>query len=144
MTRRTRIAALTIGLALVLGADAVAQNLVIRNARILDGTGNAIERGSIVVRDGKIVSVAAGNAAAVPGAREIDAQGRTVMPGFIDAHRHVIQGDAAMWMAQQAQARMQELDFRGKGAMSRSLLTAGRGGRYSVLSSPQAEKRFET
>ena len=43
---------------------AAAQNLVITNARILDGKGGAIERGSVVVRDGKIVSVAAGDARA--------------------------------------------------------------------------------
>ncbi len=31
--------------------DAAAQNLVLTNARILDGKGGAIERGSIVVRE---------------------------------------------------------------------------------------------
>ena len=40
-----------------------AQNLLITNARILDGKGGVIERGSVVVRDGKIVSVASGTAA---------------------------------------------------------------------------------
>jgi imidazolonepropionase-like amidohydrolase len=87
---------------------AVAQNLVITNARILDGKGGAIDRGSIVVRDGKIVSVAAGTATAASGARVIDAQGRTVMPGYIDAHRHLIQGDGQRWLKEQAPARMQE------------------------------------
>ncbi len=85
-----------------------AQALVITNARILDGTGRAIERGSVVVRDGRIVSVSAGGAGRVPGARVIDAQGRTVMPGFIDAHRHIIRGDAAQWLTGEAPARMQE------------------------------------
>ena len=37
-----------------------AQNLVVTNARIIDGKGGVIERGSVVVRDGKIASVAAG------------------------------------------------------------------------------------
>ena len=40
--------------------DLVAQDLVITNARILDGTGATIEQGSIVVRDGRLVSVSAG------------------------------------------------------------------------------------
>ena len=75
-------------------ATAAAQNLVIVNARIVDGKGGVIERGSVVVRDGKIVSASAGAPPAVAGAQRIDAQGRTVMPGFIDAHRHIVQGDA--------------------------------------------------
>src|SRR5437773_1689444 len=53
-----------VGLASIVGAaPAAAQNLVITNARVLDGTGKVIERGSVVVRDGKIASVAAGAAA---------------------------------------------------------------------------------
>jgi imidazolonepropionase-like amidohydrolase len=87
--------------------QAAAQNLVITNARILDGVGGVIERGSIVVRDGKIVSVSVGTSAA-PGARVVDVKGRTVMPGFIEAHRHVIQGDGAQWLKEQAIPRMQE------------------------------------
>jgi imidazolonepropionase-like amidohydrolase len=87
---------------------AAAQNLVIINARILDGKGGAIDRGSIVVRDGKIASVAAGTATPPSGARVVDAQGRTVMPGYIDAHRHLIQGDGQRWLKEQAPARMQE------------------------------------
>lgn len=88
--------------------DAAAQNLVIANARILDGKGGVIERGSVVVRDGKIVSVVQGAAPAASGARTIDARGRTVMPGFIDAHRHIVQGEPAHWIDQQAATRMQE------------------------------------
>ena len=50
-----------------------------------------IERGSIVVRGGKIASVAAGCAAATSG-KVIDAKGMSAMPGFIDAHRHINTG----------------------------------------------------
>ena len=85
-----------------------AQNLVVVNARIVDGKGGVIERGSVVVRDGKIVSVAAGAAAAVAGAQRIDAQGRTLMPGFIDAHRHIVQGNGAEWLKTRAAAQLQE------------------------------------
>src|SRR6266851_4766653 len=93
------------------GTHLAGQGLVITNARIIpglgDGSGGMIERGSVVVRDGRIVSVSAG-AATAPGARVIDAQGRTVMPGFIDSHRHLMQGDGAQWLKDQATARMQE------------------------------------
>jgi enamidase len=61
----------------------------------------------VIVRDGRIASVMPG-AATVQGVPVIDAQGRTVMPGFIDAHRHVIRGDAAQWMKAEAPRRMQE------------------------------------
>src|SRR5687767_9717664 len=83
-----------------------AQNLVLTNARILDGKGGVIDSGSVVVRDGKIVSVAAGKATAA-GARVIDVNGMTVMPGFIDSHRHPILGGAD-WLKTEAPARMQE------------------------------------
>src|SRR5262245_41618552 len=64
-----------------------AQDLTITNARIVVGNGNVVERGSIVVRAGKIVSVAVGEPAATSGTT-IDAKGMSAMPGFIDAHRH--------------------------------------------------------
>ena len=83
-----------------------AQSLVLTNARILDGKGGVIERGSIVVRDGKIASVIAG-AANAQGDRVIDVKGMTVMPGFIDSHRHPI-GQGAEWLKTEAPARMQE------------------------------------
>jgi len=68
-----------------------AQDLVITNARIIVGSGAVINSGSIVVRGGKIVSASAG-AANAPGVKTIDAKGMSVMPGFIDAHRHINTG----------------------------------------------------
>ena len=84
---------------LAFAATASAQNLVVSNARILDGTGKVIDRGAVVVRDGRIASVAPGAAPSAPGARVIDARGMTVMPGFIDAHRHPNLGNTAEWQA---------------------------------------------
>ncbi len=84
----------------------LAQDLTITNARILDGTGNAIERGTVVVTDGRIASVGA-TAPATSRGRVIDAAGKTVLPGFIEAHRHPI-GGGAQWLASEAPARMQE------------------------------------
>src|SRR3982751_1078657 len=83
-----------------------AQSLVITNARIIDGNGGVIPRGSVVIRNGRIASVAAGNATEA-GARQLDARGMTVMPGFIEDHRHVIApdfppGDPVKWMNEEA------------------------------------------
>jgi len=68
-----------------------AQDLTITNARIIVANGTVIERGSIVVRGGKIISAAAG-APAGPVGRTLDAKGMTAMPGLIDAHRHINTG----------------------------------------------------
>ena len=84
-----------------------AQNLTITNVRIIVGNGQVIERGSIVVRNGRILSIAEG-ASSAPPAPTIDAHGMTAMPGFIDAHRHIIAGNADQWLKEQAPARMQE------------------------------------
>src|ERR1700681_2808140 len=77
-----------------------AQDLVITNVRIIVGTGTVINQGSIVVRGGRLASVAAGPAT-VPGVQTIDARGATAMPGFIDGHRHVNTGPTEKEQMQQ-------------------------------------------
>ena len=72
-------------------ASLIAQDLTITDVRIIGANGVVIEQGSIVVRAGKIVSVAAGGPSTTSG-RIIDAKGMTAMPGFIDAHRHINAG----------------------------------------------------
>jgi len=81
---------------LALGAAGVAQSqgsrydLVIRNGRVLDGSGNPWLAADIAVRDGRIAAMGRlGNASA---ARVVDAHGLTVSPGFIDAHSHASGG----------------------------------------------------
>jgi len=70
-----------------------AQNLVVSGARVIVGDGQVIENGSVVVSGGKIASVAAGAPRDVPsGATRIDGTGFTVIAGYIDDHRHLIQG----------------------------------------------------
>jgi enamidase len=87
--------------------DPAAPSLVITNARIIDGSGSVIERGAIAVRGGTIVSLSHGTTGP-SGVRTIDAHGMTVMPGFIDAHRHVIRGNPEQWLDTEAPQRMQE------------------------------------
>ena len=83
-----------------------AQDIAITGARIIDGTGRVIERGTVVIRGGRIVSITAGDGGSSADAI-IDATGKTLMPAFIDGHRHVIRGDATAWMRNQAAERMQ-------------------------------------
>jgi imidazolonepropionase-like amidohydrolase len=102
-----RTAMLAAAALLLVPAAASAQDLAITNARILDGTGRVIERGTVVVSGGKIAAVSA-TATAPSGARTIDAGGKTVMPGLIDAHRHLVRGNPAEWLEQRAPAQLQE------------------------------------
>lgn len=61
-------------------------DLLIKNGRIIDGTGSAWYRGDIGVRNGKITAIGnvKGNAK-----KTIDAQDKIVAPGFIDVHTHI-------------------------------------------------------
>ena len=74
------------------GAPAAQQATVIRAARLLDGTGApAITNGVVVVRGDRIVAAGAAASVQVPaGARIIDLGDATLMPGFIDAHTHLM------------------------------------------------------
>jgi imidazolonepropionase-like amidohydrolase len=85
-----------------------AQDLAITNARIIAGNGTVINSGSVVVRAGKIASVVRGPFPDAQSMRVIDARGMSVMPGFIDAHRHIMTGDAEKWLKDDAVVRMQE------------------------------------
>ena len=60
-------------------------DLVIRNARILDGTGAPARPGDVAVEGGRIVRVGEVRGEA---RREIDAGGKTLAPGFVDTHAH--------------------------------------------------------
>src|SRR5437763_4689593 len=60
-------------------------DLLITNARIIDGTGGPSQNGAVAVRGGRIVAVGSVSGAS---ARTIDAGGKVLAPGFIDPHSH--------------------------------------------------------
>jgi imidazolonepropionase-like amidohydrolase len=66
--------------------------VVLRAARLIDGTGNApISNAVVVVTDERITAVGAAGDVRVPaGARIIDLGDVTLLPGFVDAHTHLI------------------------------------------------------
>ncbi|WP_346316991.1 D-aminoacylase [Chitinophaga sp. YIM B06452] len=68
------------------GAD-----ILIKNARIIDGTGNNWYYGEIAVKDGRILQTSR-MPLNITAARTIDAGGKVAAPGFIDVHTH-IEGD---------------------------------------------------
>lgn len=64
----------------------MAKDLLIRGARIIDGTGAPWFVGDTRIRDGRIAEVAA--SLSVDDAETLDTDGRYLAPGFIDAHCH--------------------------------------------------------
>lgn len=73
-------------------------DLIIRNATVFDGLGSPRFTADVGVKGDRIVAV--GDLGASQGDREVDADGRAVAPGFIDAHTHddraVLCGPACM------------------------------------------------
>lgn len=62
-------------------------DLVIRNGRVVDGTGNPWFRGDVAIRGDRIVAVGR-LPEGVAARRTIDASGLVVAPGFVDMHSH--------------------------------------------------------
>jgi imidazolonepropionase-like amidohydrolase len=72
---------------LTMPVPAAARLVAITNATIMTAAKGTIEKGTILIRDGKIAAVGA-NVAVPAGAQVIDGTGRFVTPGIIDAHSH--------------------------------------------------------
>lgn len=87
--------------ALLAAVDGRAADLVLRNARLLDGTGAPPrERTTVVVRAGRIAAIHPDGAGApvadVPsGTPALDVGGATVLPGLTDAHVHLMTSSGA-------------------------------------------------
>ena len=63
-------------------------DLIIQNARVVDGTGRAAFEGDVVVDDGRITAVTGPGEAGSDANRVIDAAGDLLTPGFVDIHTH--------------------------------------------------------
>ncbi len=107
--------------ALLLAASLHAQELkgsgtvALRAARLIDGTGApAITNGVVVVTDDKIVAVGKQGSVTIPaGAKLVDLGDVTLLPGFIDAHTHIIGRELADPQANDAAVR----DYQATGAI---------------------------
>jgi N-acyl-D-amino-acid deacylase len=85
---RTALALIFAGIGLVV-APQPGLDVLITNARILDGTGNPWLRGDIGIRGDRIAAV--GRLTGTPATLVIDAADRVVTPGFIDVHSHALE-----------------------------------------------------
>jgi imidazolonepropionase-like amidohydrolase len=63
---------------------------LIRGGLLIDGAGaDPVEDGAVLVENGKVVEVGTASTVRSTGAEVVDAGGRTIMPGLIDAHIHI-------------------------------------------------------
>jgi hypothetical protein len=70
----------------------LAEATLIRNVRILDGTGAPLTTPrDILIKRGRIARIAPAGSLSTGGARVLDAAGRVVMPGLVDLHAHTYQ-----------------------------------------------------
>lgn len=65
-------------------------DVLIRNGRVLDGSGNPWRRADVALQGNRIAAV--GDLHGASAAREIDARGLYVVPGFVDTHSHSADG----------------------------------------------------
>ena len=71
-------------------AQNLTYDLVLRNGRIIDGSGSPWYRGDVAIRGDTIVKIAM--SISDPAARVIDVEGQVIAPGFIDIHTHAREG----------------------------------------------------
>jgi imidazolonepropionase-like amidohydrolase len=95
--RSLGIIVFVLGVLSATGSTAVAQSaahhdVVIKNAIVMTATHGDIKNGSIYVKDGKIAAVGE-NVPAPAGVTVIDAEGKYVTPGIVDAHSHIALDD---------------------------------------------------
>ena len=62
-------------------------DVLVTNARVIDGSGNAWFRADVAVKDGRIAAI--GRLSGATATRTIDARERVLAPGFIDVHTHI-------------------------------------------------------
>ena len=63
-------------------------DLLLENARVVDGTGAPWFRGAVAVEDGRIAEVTRDADPGIDAARTVDVDGQVVCPGFVDTHSH--------------------------------------------------------
>ncbi|MCZ6539544.1 MAG: amidohydrolase family protein [Chloroflexi bacterium] len=90
-SRSARSASILISFLFAVAASAQAQTLAITGATIIDGTGNdPLSNGVVLITDGRITAVGTSREVTIPqSATRIDARGKYVIPGLMDANLHL-------------------------------------------------------
>ncbi len=105
-------------------------DILIKNGRIIDGSGAPAFTADIGIRDGKIAAY--GSLTGAEAGRVMEAEGYTVTPGFIDIHRHA---DAAVFRDGFGEAELAEgLTTIVNGNCGLSVAPVGEGGREEIFS----------
>jgi N-acyl-D-amino-acid deacylase len=128
--------------AVAIGADpAATYDLVLRNGRVVDGTGNPWFAADVAISGDRIVAI--GKIPAGAGKREFDAGNLVVAPGFIDMHSH---SDYVLLQDGRAESKIRQgvtTEVFGEGT------SAGPGGKVSsanndVVSGGRSYRRYTT
>ena len=89
MVRRALLAfLLCVSATLLLPAQSGDSSYVIRNVRVFDGE-TVAERQTVVISQGKIAAIGGSTIVVPAGAQEVAGEGRTLLPGLMDAHVHL-------------------------------------------------------
>ncbi len=84
----------------------VAETVAITGGRVVPIEGDPVDGGTVLLRDGKIAAVEGPDFAVPSGADVVDATGKWVLPGFIDAHAHAgVSEEAEGWAGQDTNER---------------------------------------
>jgi len=80
--------------------------IAIAGGRVVPIEGDPVEGGTVLLRDGKIAAVEGPGFAVPDGVDVVDATGKWVLPGFIDAHAHAgVSEEAEGWAGQDTNER---------------------------------------
>ena len=86
--------------------NGTAQAIAITGGRVVPIEGDPIDGGTVLLRDGKIAAVGGPGVAVPDGADVVDAAGKWVLPGFIDAHAHAgVSEESEGWAGQDTNER---------------------------------------
>ena len=84
----------------------MAQTIAIAGGHVVPIEGDPVDGGTVLLRDGKIAAVEGPGFAVPDGAEVVDATGKWVLPGFIDAHAHAgVAEEAQGWAGQDTNER---------------------------------------